>query len=175
MKALKQAVRCVWEARGWRPEYARLLWLQIAHRGRNREAGLTEDDQLRAAAGWLARAQDAMTDGGVCGRFLFATGWTSSYPETTGYIIPTFLALARELGDARFEERALRCVEFLLRLQLPDGAFPGGEVREGTTAPSVFNTASPRRTGRLARRQWGPPRPKGRSPRGGLAAFGPGA
>jgi folate-dependent phosphoribosylglycinamide formyltransferase PurN len=68
-------------------------------------------------------------------------GWTSSYPETTGYIIPTFLALARELRDRRFEDRAARGVDFLLRLQLPDGAFPAGEIHEGTGRPSVFNTA----------------------------------
>ena len=35
-------------------------------------------------------------------------GWTSSYPETAGYIIPTFLALARELGDSRFLDGAAR-------------------------------------------------------------------
>jgi hypothetical protein len=68
-------------------------------------------------------------------------GWTSSYPETTGYIVPTFLALARELGDNCFVDRAARCVEFLLRLQLSEGAFPAGEIHENTARPSVFNTA----------------------------------
>jgi hypothetical protein len=32
-------------------------------------------------------------------------------------------------------------VDFLLGLQLPDGAFPGGEVAENLSEPSVFNTA----------------------------------
>jgi folate-dependent phosphoribosylglycinamide formyltransferase PurN len=140
MKGLKRALGRAWDARAWRPEHARLLWLQIAHRSRNRDAGVTEADHLRAAAAWLARAQDVMSDGGVAGRYRLAGGWTSSYPETTGYLIPTFLALASELDDARFEERAQRCAHFLVRLQLPDGAFPGGEVHENVTQPSVFNS-----------------------------------
>jgi Formyl transferase len=117
------------------------MWLQIAHRSRNRDAGVTEDDHLRAAATWLCRAQDVMSDGGVAGRYRLAGGWTSSYPETTGYLIPTFLSLAGELQDARFEERARRCAHFLMGLQLPGGGFPGGEVHENITQPSVFNSA----------------------------------
>ena len=101
----------IWNARAWRPDRARLLWSQVAHRGRNRDAGFTEDDHLRAAAEWLAVAQDAMTDGGVGGRYRLDGGWTSSYPETTGYIIPTFLALSRHFGDPTFKLRAKRCAE----------------------------------------------------------------
>ena len=101
----------------------------------------SDDEHFVAAAAWLERAQDAMKDGGVCGRYKLASGWTSSYPETTGYIIPTFLELHRVLSEDRFRERARRAVEFLLRLQLLDGAFPGGEVNDNRTEPSPFNTA----------------------------------
>ncbi|MGC2112248.1 MAG: formyltransferase family protein [Candidatus Korobacteraceae bacterium] len=94
-----------------------------------------------AAVAWLERAQDAMKDGGVCGRYKLASGWTSSYPETTGYIVPTFLKLRRILNADRFYDRAQRAIEFLLRLQLPEGAFPGGEVDQNRTDPSPFNTA----------------------------------
>mgnify|MGYP006201487281 CR=1 FL=1 len=38
-------------------------------------------------------------------------------------------------------DRGARAVDFLLGLQLPDGAFPGGEVLENRTAPSPFNSA----------------------------------
>jgi DUF1680 family protein len=38
-------------------------------------------------------------------------------------------------------ERAARAVRFLLSVQLPDGAFPAGEIRSNTVNPSVFNTA----------------------------------
>lgn len=125
----------------WRPENARLLLDQMVHRARNAHAGYTDDDHLRAAAAWLGRAQDATGDDGVSGRFFLRSGWSSSYPETTGYIIPTFLALSKSLGDPSFRARAARCVDFLERVQLPSGAFPGGEVHENRTTPSVFNTA----------------------------------
>ncbi len=101
----------------------------------------SDEKHLLAAVGWLERAQDGMRDGGVCGRYKLASGWTSSYPETTGYIIPTFLRLRRALDADRFYNRAQRAVEFLLRLQLPDGAFPGGEIAQNRSEPSPFNTA----------------------------------
>ena len=101
----------------------------------------SDDASLRAAAGWLARAQDATGDGGVSGRYRLSTGWSSSYPETTGYIVPTLLALAHALGDDRYRERAGACVDFLLSVQLPDGGFPALEIADNRTAPSPFNSA----------------------------------
>jgi folate-dependent phosphoribosylglycinamide formyltransferase PurN len=96
---------------------------------------------LVAAADWLKRAQDATSDGGFVGRYNLRTGWSSTYPETTGYIIPTLLKLADELRDKEFIARAQRAVDFLLSVQLPNGAFPGSEIAENSTKPSPFNTA----------------------------------
>jgi folate-dependent phosphoribosylglycinamide formyltransferase PurN len=110
-------------------------------RNRNQRDGWSSDDHLAAAVSWLARAQDATPDGGVAGRYHLGRGWSSSYPETTGYVVTTFLALARLPAHAAFQERASRAVAFLLGLQLDDGAFPGGEIAENVTEPSVFNTA----------------------------------
>jgi folate-dependent phosphoribosylglycinamide formyltransferase PurN len=125
----------------WRPSHVRLLIDQVAGRARNEHAGYSDGDHLEAAVEWLGRAQDATGNGGIAGRYRLKSGWTSAYPETTGYIIPTFLALAESPGCERFRDRASRCVEFLLPLQLPNGAFPSGEIREGAAAPSFFNTA----------------------------------
>lgn len=71
-------------------------------------------------------------DEGICGRFRLDKGWTSSYPETTGYLIPTLLEVTQTTGNPEFRERAERCVEFLVGLRLESGAFPGGEVDENT-------------------------------------------
>lgn len=113
---------------------------QLLHHRRNAEAGYSDRDHLLAAANWLARAQDATGNGGVSGRYGMSQGWSSSYPETSGYVIPTFLALAADV-DPSFRARARRCVDFLLPLQLPEGAFPGGELHENRSKPSIFNTA----------------------------------
>ena len=63
---------------------------------------------LKAGAGWLKEAQDTQSDGGFSGRFNIKTGWSSSYPETTGYIIPTLIALSKELNDLNYINRAER-------------------------------------------------------------------
>ncbi|HMF98234.1 MAG TPA: formyltransferase family protein [Vicinamibacterales bacterium] len=101
----------------------------------------SDTDALRAAAAWLARAQDATGDGGVAGRFRLTSGWSSSYPETTGYLIPTFLTLASVLADAAWRARAERCVDFLLSIQLASGAFPALELADNRSEPSPFNSA----------------------------------
>lgn len=126
----------LWRYRLWKQGHARAVF-----RRRSADARLAADaTHLKAAAEWLALAQDATDDGGVVGRYRFDRGWTSSYPETTGYIVPTFIALSERL-DARYLDRARRCVEFLLGTQLPNGAFPASEIACNTTEPSPFNTA----------------------------------
>lgn len=140
-KKLRRVAGILRNGRAWRADHSRLLLRQVVYRQRNAAAGLSDRDHLEAAAAWLARAQDVEQDGGVCGRYLLRTGWTSSYPETTGYIIPTFLALEKEAGLSGFRDRARRALDFLLGLQLADGGFPGGEVHENTARPSAFNTA----------------------------------
>ena len=139
--SVRQALRQGRDGAVWRPSRAKLLFNQKIGRHRNIRAGYGDEEHLRAAAGWLARAQDATGDGGVSGRFRLNSGWTSSYPETTGYIIPTFLALADEEWGGEFKERARRAIEFLLPLQLEAGGFPGGEIRTNKSQPSFFNTA----------------------------------
>lgn len=138
---LLNIARILKTGRAWRGGHGSLLLGQVYDREANQRAGYTDRDHVAAAAEWLKAAQDAMTDGGVCGRYRLHAGWSSSYPETTGYIIPTFLALAEELNDPDFVKRAETALAFLLRLQLDSGAFPGAEVAENTTEPSPFNTA----------------------------------
>jgi len=133
------------DLRAWRPSHAAYIWRHAAgpRAGVGTAGAGSEADsepRIAEAAAWLARAQEATGDGGVAGRYRLDGGWTSSYPETTGYLIPTFLRL-EATGWPGFEARARRAVDFLLGLQLPSGAFPGGEVAENLTEPSVFNTA----------------------------------
>src|ERR1051326_5381081 len=81
-----------------RPSRARLALSQVYDVERNLRL-YSGRDHLLAAAEWLKRAQDATGNGGFSGRYHLRTGWSSSYPETTGYIVPTLLELSRYLGD----------------------------------------------------------------------------
>ena len=94
---------------------------------------------IAAAMSWLCAAHDGTSDGGVSARYRLDRGWAPSYPETTGYIIPTFFAHARRTGEEQFRARAVRMADWLLPLQLESGAFPGHDVGK-TPLPIVFNT-----------------------------------
>lgn len=103
-----------------------------------RTAGAT-GVHLRATVDWLSRAQDIGEDPGVAWAYAFRGGWWPSYPETTGYIVPTFFDYAEFAGRSEFRERALAMGEWLLSIQMSDGAFQGGRMDQPPRA-SVFNT-----------------------------------
>lgn len=92
--------------------------------------------------GWLALAQDCSrsADGGVARVYSLIDGWSSSYPETTGYIIPTFLELGRRYHRPEWEQRARRMLDWLVRIQLPGGGFQGGMIDSRPVTPVAFNT-----------------------------------
>ncbi|HRO98495.1 MAG TPA: terpene cyclase/mutase family protein [Flavobacteriales bacterium] len=94
---------------------------------------------LTDVAGHLCRAQDSGVDRGL-GSFHLVYGWGASYPETTGYIVPTLLALSDRLGREDLRLRALEAADWLVSIQRTDGGWQGGRV--GEDRPSVvFNTA----------------------------------
>ena len=97
---------------------------------------------LKAGFAWLARAQDCSSsaDGGSARHYDLFSGWSSSYPETTGYILNTWIARAKETGDSCLRERIHKAVRWLNSVQLSDGGFPGGTIAENRTIPAVFNT-----------------------------------
>ena len=94
---------------------------------------------IREAAEWLKRAQDAGTDRGVSYGAILGGPFLPSYPETTGYIIPTMLELADHYGDPDFERRAIEMGDWEIAVQMDCGAVMGGRVDSRPT-PAVFNT-----------------------------------
>jgi hypothetical protein len=96
---------------------------------------------LQAAAEWLMRAQDASGDGGVSASYDAAKGqWAAAYPETTGYIIPTFFRYADVSGNAEYRERAVRMTAWESSIQLPDGGVRAGTMDAPQVVPTIFNT-----------------------------------
>lgn len=101
---------------------------------------------LRAAIDWLCRAQDASGDGGVARSYSLAYDgrlgkrtWAASYPETTGYIIPTLFDCARASPRSELVDRAVRMADWECEVQMPTGAVQGGTVKD-PPSPAVFNT-----------------------------------
>ncbi len=110
-----------------------------------REAPRRPDAHLREAMRWLCRAQDAVDGGVPLGFALLPTrdrrrsGWLAAYPETTGYIIPTFLEYSRLSGDDDYRTRAIQMALWETRVQMAEGAVQGG-VMGPPPEPTVFNT-----------------------------------
>ena len=102
----------------------------------------TAKDHLRATMDWLCAAQDATGVGGVAAFYDVRQGsYGPPYPETTGYIIPTFLNYAEFSGDQRYAQRAMSMADWLLTTQLDNGAFPIGPLwPDWERAPIVFDT-----------------------------------
>jgi Pectic acid lyase len=69
----------------------------------------------------------------------YPPGWQPAYPETTGYIIPTFFDCARAMRRDDLADRARRMADWELTVQLEGGGFPGGTI-ERSGVPVVFNT-----------------------------------
>jgi len=114
---------------------------------RRDHAGLPAADPGAAAvvdAGldWICRAQDRSSsrDGGVASHFSLIDGWSASYPETTGYIVPTVLNHARSSQIEALRDRAKRMLDWLVSVQLQEGGFPGGRIGQEPVLPVTFNT-----------------------------------
>lgn len=97
---------------------------------------------LPALFDWMSRAQDCSpsADGGVARSYDLLRGWETSYPETTGYIVPTFIAGAAWLGRGELRDRARRMTDWLVSIQLPGGGFQGGRIDSKPVVPVTFNT-----------------------------------
>ena len=95
-----------------------------------------------ACLDWLREAQDrsATADGGVARHYSLVSGWGASYPETTGYIVPTVLAAGDRFGDPDLTRRGRRMLDWLVSIQFPDGGFQGGMIGQAPVVPVTFNT-----------------------------------
>jgi len=125
----------------WRARHMRLIARDAL--GASPQPERPHAEHVRAAVDWLCRAQDVrdgMADsGGVAAGWSFEDGWLPSYPETSGYIIETFIAAARVLERPELIDRAQRIIDWELSIQHADGAFPG-HFGEAGSQPVIFNT-----------------------------------
>ena len=94
------------------------------------------------AAAWIGRAEDdsPSKDGGVSREFSLLTGWNASYPETTGYIVPTMIEYSKSRNDRDARARAKRMLDWLVSIQFPDGGFQGSVIGALPDVPVTFNT-----------------------------------
>lgn len=81
---------------------------------------------IEPAVNWLLHAHSIGNDGGVPAFYdLLRDTWAPSYPETTGYIVPTLLTYAKLTSNEVVRRTGLEMADFLLRVQTQEGAIPG--------------------------------------------------
>jgi uncharacterized protein YyaL (SSP411 family) len=98
----------------------------------------TLDDHLTGALDWITRAHAAVDDGGLSkGYHVIRNFWFPSYPETTGYTIPTLLNAASALGQPHLRDMALSLAEYLLSSVTAEGGIVHWRDRG---EPVVFDT-----------------------------------
>ncbi len=96
---------------------------------------------LEATMNWLRRAHDASGGEGVSGGYSLIDGWLDPYPETTGYIIPTFFDFSELTGENDWRSRAKAMANWEISVQMENGAVQAGLYSEnGEQVPAVFNT-----------------------------------
>lgn len=105
-------------------------------------ADIDEKLALDAVFSWLLKAQsdNKLNDNGYARDYSFINGWASSYPETTGYIIPTLIEASQLFQRPDLNESALKALDWLVSIQLGDGAFQGGKIDSTPVVPVTFNT-----------------------------------
>jgi hypothetical protein len=94
---------------------------------------------VSAAIDWIERAHAAAGDGGISKGFdLLRRRWAPSYPETTGYTIPTMLNAAVALDRPELRGQALSLADYLLKSTTPEGGV--AHWASSPSYPIVFDT-----------------------------------
>src|SRR5512134_1122407 len=73
-------------------------------------------EHLAATIQWLCAAQDAAGGRGVAAAYSLSSGWDVPYPETSGYILATFLSCGDYLADASLAGRAQRIADWEIEI-----------------------------------------------------------
>ncbi|WP_300458598.1 terpene cyclase/mutase family protein [Desulfobacula sp.] len=127
--------------RPWLPYHFKLIASSLA--GTSRQPEYDNGIHLNAVIDWLCRAQDKRNEqkdtGGVSAGWSLEDGWLPGYPETSGYIVETFVAAAELLNRPEFLDRAQRILNWEMSIQNNDGSFPG-HFGEPGSRPVIFNT-----------------------------------
>src|SRR6266508_5677309 len=122
------------------PASAKELLLRDQQMGADLDCGPNRAVEL--TMNWLCRAQDMSQgrDGGVSGFYRLGSGWAASYPETTGYIICSFIDQGLKRGNNDLLDRARRMLDWLVKIQFPEGGFQAGLIDAARPLPVTFNT-----------------------------------
>ena len=134
--SLATPIKKVYRYQLWRPVYLKKIFEdQLGIIG----PLISKEEALCNIFSWIDQSFNATSDGGSSAYYQMGMGWQASYPETTGYLIPTLYKYADHTADPHWRQRALKAAKWLLSIQSSEGGWQGLQINQ--KAPlKVFNT-----------------------------------
>ncbi len=98
--------------------------------------------RLEASIKWIITAYGNSNDGGIPAYFdLLRNKWRPSYPETTGYTIPTLINYAELFNKPDIKKKAIEMAEYLIKQRtLSGGVCHWDQSSSNHPSPIVFDT-----------------------------------
>ena len=87
---------------------------------------------------WVKKSIEAQSGQGSSAYRMWWGTWGQSYPETTGYLIPTLLHADGLIDHIDYASTANHLTRFLISIQNEDGSFP---IQLNSSQVNVFDTA----------------------------------
>jgi uncharacterized protein YyaL (SSP411 family) len=105
-------------------------------------APLATPRHLTATVDWIVTAHASATDGGIPAYYDLLRGcWRKSYPETTGYTIPTLLTCSARLERPDLRDLAIDLANYLLGERTSEGGVAHWDRQSARpSSPIVFDT-----------------------------------
>ncbi len=103
----------------------------------------SDKEHLNLSIEWLVNAQKQGNDDGVAAIYeADSCVWQNSYPETTGYIIPTLYEYSKVYKNEKLFEIATKMASWEVKIQSVEGGTGEyvGFYMTNTTKPRMFNT-----------------------------------
>lgn len=97
----------------------------------------SDDEHLKATMDWLIESLAACGGKGSSASYSVVSGWAGAYPETSGYIIGTFLAYYDLTGQKSYLEKAVELGDWEIEIQTTSGAVLSSLTND---IVRVFNT-----------------------------------
>ena len=94
---------------------------------------------IQKSIDWIIYAKEATLDDGISLGYSLIYGWLPSYPETSGYIIPTLMDFYNTSNKNKYLIVSKKIANWLCSIQLKNGGFQGGTIDQ-EKFPSIFNT-----------------------------------
>ncbi len=111
-------------------------WKILAYHLNKQNEALPEKERIRIALNWILRMQNQ--DGGIASQYSLLYGRCPNFPETTGYIIPTFIKGYYFLNDQKYLDAAKKAGDWLIEIQNEKGYFCDIFYKD---RPMIFDTA----------------------------------